>query len=264
MVGKRIRMDRIFNRNTKRSIIIAMDHGMSMGPIKGLVNMEETMNKVVEGGANAVIVHKGIVRMGYRGYGEDIGLILHLSGSTSLNPDPNDKELVSTVEHAIKIGADGVSVHINVGAPNESKMIKQLGLVAEEADNWGMPLLAMMYPRGHEIKNPEKHVAHVVRVGVELGADIIKTPYTGNVETFMEAVDGAGNMPVVIAGGPKMDTTKDVLQMVYDSLHAGGAGVSLGRNVFQAKDPVKMVKALDALIHRKKSVEEALGIAGDQ
>ncbi|MEM2205416.1 MAG: hypothetical protein QW603_04110, partial [Candidatus Hadarchaeales archaeon] len=89
LLGKRIRLERIIDRKTKRTVIVPMDHGLSMGPLQGLENMEETIDKVARGGANAVVLHKGIVRAGHRGYGRDIGLIVHLSGSTSLGPNPN-------------------------------------------------------------------------------------------------------------------------------------------------------------------------------
>lgn len=103
-------------------------------------------------GANAVLLHKGMVEAGHRGYGRDIGLIVHLSASTSLGPDPNHKVLVTTVEEAIKLGADAVSVHVNVGSEEEAEMLTKLGMVAEACREWSMPLLSMMYPRGKKLK----------------------------------------------------------------------------------------------------------------
>jgi len=259
--GKKIRLERIMDRVTGRTIIIPMDHGISSGPIEGLRNMPEAVNKVVEGGANAVLMHKGIASQAHRGYGKDVGLIIHLSGSTSASSDPNDKRIVTSVEQAVKMGADGVSIHINIGSDTEADQLEDLGSISEDCDSWGMPLLAMMYPRGHDIKDPydEKIIALAARVGAELGADIIKTSYTGDKKSFARVIEGAG-VPVVIAGGAKMDKIEDVLQMVKDSVEAGGAGVAMGRNVFQAEDPGKMVKALAAVVHDGKSVEDALKI----
>jgi len=247
------------NRDTRRMIIVPMDHGLSMGPIAGLEDMTAIINKVAEGGANAVILHKGIVRAGHRGYGRDIGLILHLSGSTSLGPDPLGKVPVATVEEAIKLGADAVSVHINVGAPNEPEQLRSVGEIAEICAGWGMPLLAMMYPRGPKVKSEHDPtmVAHAARVGAELGADIIKTNYTGNINSFKKVVRGCP-VPVVIAGGPKMATDRDVLQMASEATKAGGAGVSIGRNVFQHRNPVGMVRALAKIVHEETSVERAM------
>ena len=146
MMGKVIRIERIIDRNTKRTVIVPMDHGVTAGPIKGLISMGRTVDLVAEGGANAVVGHVGLPLHGPRRSGKDIGLILHLSASTALAPDPNHKVLVNTVQHALKMGADGVSVHINVGADDEARMLEDLGKVAVECMEWGMPLLAMMSP----------------------------------------------------------------------------------------------------------------------
>lgn len=246
------------NRETGKTVIIPMDHGLTMGPIAGLQNMAEIVNRVAEGGANAVILHKGIVRAGHRGYGKDIGLILHLSGSTTLGPDPLGKVPVATVEEALKLGADAVSVHINVGAPNEPEQLRFLGDVAETCASWGIPLLAMMYPRGPKVKSEHdlQMVSHAARVGAELGADIIKTNYTGDVDSFKQVVQGCP-VPVVIAGGPKMATVQDLLEMVEGAIEAGAAGVSIGRNVFQHENPASMVKALVRIVHEGASAKEA-------
>ena len=144
-----------------------------------------------EGGANAIVLHKGLVKRGHRRHGRDIGLIIHLSGSTSLNPDPNDKVLVCTVEEAIALGADGVSIHINLGAPNESKMLEDAARVVRDCNRWGMPLLVMIYPRGKGIDPiAPATVGHCVRVAEELGADLIKTNYTGDPGSSKRIVEG--------------------------------------------------------------------------
>ncbi len=250
MIGKEIRLERIMNRNTKKMIIVPMDHGVTMGPIEGLIDLKKTINSIVEGGANAVILHKGLVRSGHRGSGKDIGLIIHLSASTVLSPDPNAKVEVCTVEEAIQLGADAVSVHINLGADTEGEMLKHLGKVAKKCLDWGMPLIAMMYTRGKHIENEYdvKLVKHAARVGAELGADIVKVSYTGSVESFREVVEGTP-VPVIIAGGEKMESEEEVLKMVEESIKAGGAGVSIGRNVFQHKDPKEILKKFAKIVH---------------
>ncbi len=257
-IGKNIRMERIMNRETGNTVIIPMDHGVSSGPIAGLTDMPKTINKVAEGGANAVVIHKGIVEVGRRGYGRDIGLIIHLSGSTKLSNDPDHKVMVATVEEALGMGADAVSVHINIGANLEHEMLKILGDTAMLCDMWGMPLLAMMYPRGEGIDEFDvENVKLAARVGAELGADIIKTNYTGDPDSFREVTRGCPK-PVVIAGGAKMDSDMDVLEMVHGAMEAGGKGVSLGRNAFQHRDPTKMVRALSKIIHGGADVETAI------
>lgn len=257
-IGKKVRLERIMNRETERTVIVPMDHGITKGPIEGLKNMRGAVNKVAEGGANAVLLHKGLVRAGHRGYGQDIGLIVHLSGSTTLGPNPNTKVTVGSVKEAIKLSADAVSVHVNIGAENESEQLREMGKISESCDNWGMPLIAMMYPRGEKVEDEfdSELVAHAARVGAELGADIVKTNFTETVSSFHDVTKGCP-VPVVIAGGPKVESDMDVLEMASNAIRAGGAGVSIGRNVFQHEKPAGMVKALSQIIHQGASPEEA-------
>jgi fructose-bisphosphate aldolase / 2-amino-3,7-dideoxy-D-threo-hept-6-ulosonate synthase len=262
MIGKNIRIERIMDRETRKMLIIPMDHGVSEGPIKGLINMGESVDKAAEGGANAVVGHIGLAMYGHRGSGKDIGLILHLSASTKYAPDPNKKVLVNTVENAIKMGADCISVHVNIGAEYESDMLSDLGKVAVECMEWGMPLLVMIYPRGKKIANEKDAdaIALAARVAAELGADIVKVPYTGDKESFKKVVAGCP-APVVIAGGTK-GNDKEILQMIKDSIDAGAAGVCMGRNSFQHEHPEKFIKAASLIIHKIYEVEDAMKEAG--
>lgn len=258
-IGKKVRLERIMNRETNRTVIVPMDHGITQGPIKGLQDMSGAVNKVAEGGANAVLLHKGIIKAGHRGYGKDIGLIVHLSGSTSLGPEPNNKVIVTSVEEAVAMSADAVSVHINLGSKNESEQLREMGRVAEACADWGVPLIAMMYPRGENIENEfsVENIAHAARVGAELGADIVKTSYTDSISSFREVVKGCP-VPVVIAGGPKAETDQEILEMVENAIRAGSAGVSIGRNVFQHENPSNMVGALSKIVHKGATAEEAV------
>jgi fructose-bisphosphate aldolase/2-amino-3,7-dideoxy-D-threo-hept-6-ulosonate synthase len=260
-IGKSIRMERIMNRATGRTVIVPLDHGVTLGPVEGIIDLRETVDLAAEGGANAVIEHKGMIRSGHRGYGKDIGLLIHLSASTILAPDPNKKVLVASVEEALRKGADGVSIHINVGAADEDLMLHSLGLVSEKCQHWGMPLLAMMYPRGEKIadQNQVEFVKHAARVGAELGADIVKTNYTGDPDSFKEVVQGCP-APVIAAGGPKTKTDEDFLQAVKGVIEAGGAGLAAGRNVFQHARTPDMVRSIAKIVHENWEVEDALKI----
>ncbi len=184
MVGKEIRLERLIKRDTGKTVIVPMDHGVTLGPIEGLVNMKETIKNVVTGGVNAVILHKGNINAGHRGKGKDVGLFVHLSGSTILSPDSNLKVLICTVEEAIKLGADGVSIHVNLGPEYDSKMLRDLGKVGKRCADWGMPLLAMMYTRGPKIENEYdvEAVKIAARVANELGADMVKVNFTRDAE----------------------------------------------------------------------------------
>ncbi len=258
MYGKSIRMERIMDRRTGNAVIVPMDHGISVGPLDGLIDMRKTVDDVSNGGATAVLMHKGLIRYSYRQSGRDVGLIMHLSASTDLGPNKLTKVQITTIEEAIKYGADAVSIHINFGSEDEPSMLEQAGKISEQCNDWGMPLIIMAYPRGPQIKNSfdPQAIAHCARASSEIGADIVKVSYTGDIDTFRDVCRGALS-PVVIAGGPKMDSDMDILNMVHDSIEAGGHGVSIGRNVFQSPNVKGIMKAISSIVLEGYTVDEA-------
>ncbi len=257
--GKIRRLKQIM-RPDNRTVIVPMDHGVTVGPIPGITNMQQITDQLIKGNIDAILVHKGIAK---RIDVDGAGLIVMLSGMSNLSPNINGKVQVCSVQEALRIGADAVSVHVNVGSQDEDKMLQNLGKVAEECETFGLPLLAMMYPRGPKIQNEHDPtvVAHAARIGAELGADIIKTNYTGNIESFKAVIESCP-APVVIAGGPKCKTPEEILQTTFDALKAGAAGLSIGRNVFQCDSPTQIAKALSAIVHENVSVEQAAKILG--
>ncbi|MBS7636887.1 2-amino-3,7-dideoxy-D-threo-hept-6-ulosonate synthase [Candidatus Bathyarchaeota archaeon] len=255
--GKSRRLRRIFDDDNK-TVIVPMDHGVTSGPIQGLINMQGIIDKLIAGGVDAVVLHKGIAKNVNT---KRLGLIIHVSASTNVGPDVNWKVKVCNVEEAIRLGCDAVSIHVNIGADHEHKMLAELGRLAHECDEWGVPLLAMMYPRGKNVRsehNPQL-VAHVARIGAELGADIVKTNYTGDPESFRKVIEGCP-VPVIIAGGPKIDSTRSLLEMVYNAVEAGCAGISIGRNIFQHENPTAITRALVGIVHKGLDVEEAMAL----
>lgn len=262
--NKQEKLNKIIQSDGK-TVIIPMDHGVSGGPLKGIECPKTAVENIAAGGADAIIGHLGFYLHGYLPKKEEIDntcYIMHLSASSDLSPRKNYKVLVNSVEMAARLGADGVSVQVNIGDDNEPEMLMDMGKVAQECLKYGMPLLAMMYPRGHEIDNPTdvKYAKIAARIGAELGADIVKTVYTGSPETFKEVVDGCP-VPVVIAGGAKGDDLK-CLQMIEGAIKAGGAGVSIGRSAFSHANPTKMTQAVCAIVHRGKTAQEAMGMLG--
>jgi predicted phospho-2-dehydro-3-deoxyheptonate aldolase len=253
--GKTVRLSRLLKKG--RMLCIPMDHGVSIGPSKGLDTILDTITQVTRGGASAILAHKGILKA-IRGP-PNIAMIMHASASTTIGPAPNRKIEVASVTEAIRLGADAVSVHVNVGSKEEPEMLRDLGRMARRCDEWEVPLVAMMYPRGENIKNPEdpKILAHAARIGAELGADIVKTPYSGDSETFRDVVKGCP-VPLVIAGGPKADNDREVLETAAGAIKAGALGVTFGRNVFGHPRPDKIVSALAAVVYEGKSVDDAL------
>ncbi len=253
MLGKKKRMKRILKKG--KAVVVPMDHGITSGPIRGLERIEEILPHLT---ADAVILHKGMAKLADS---TDLALIIHASASTDLSRDPLAKTRVLSVEHAIRLGADAVSIHVNLGSDTESRQIRDLACIAEECEMWGMPLLAMMYPRGEKIKDPSSSevVKHAVRVAEELGADIVKTSYTGSVESFAEVLDTT-HLPVLIAGGPRIDSDAQLLTAIYDAMHAGASGVAIGRNIFQHPSPESISRAIHLIVHDGATPDDALGV----
>jgi predicted phospho-2-dehydro-3-deoxyheptonate aldolase len=241
-MGKSVRSARL--KNAAGSILmVPLDHGMSMGPMAGLEDPARVLERIA-GQATCVAAHKGLIRHAAP-HARDLGLLLHVSASTDGAIDPLDKRLVGTVEEAVRMGCDGLSIHVNVGSPTESRQLEDAGHVSTACAEWGMPLLAMMYPRGPNVKDPfdARLVAHAARLGAELGADIVKVPYTGSRESFERVVHGA-TVPIVVAGGPRRERFEEFLQDLQGAVQAGAAGVSVGRNVFQHPDPAAAMSAI--------------------
>ncbi len=254
VTGVQVRLNRILRKG--KMLCIPMDHGISDGPIEGLEDPHSLIYQCESHGLTSVIINKGILKTLPKP--TKVGILVHFSGSTSLSMSPNRKMLTGNVEEAIRLGADGVSIHINIGGKEEPEMLHQLGSVAHECHQWNMPLLAMMYPRGEKIKDPHdpQIVGHVARIGAECGADIVKTLYTGDIDSFSKVVKSTP-VPIVIAGGPKAKSDMDVLQMTEDAMKAGAKGVTYGRNIFAHKSPQKMVQALAAIIFENETAKEA-------
>lgn len=255
MLGKDLRLSRLF-RN-KRLFLVPLDHGMTIGPVQGLQNITQTITQVSEGGADAVAVHKGLARLAAPALAAaNCDLIIQLSASTALGPDSNNKKLISSVEHALRLGATAVSVHTNLASRHEATMLRDLGRVAETCAIWGIPLLAMMYVRdgsGEGEFNPVK-LKHAARVAEEAGADVIKVNYTGSPETFQELIR-AVNIPVIIAGGPKLDSTRALLEMVAQSVESGARGIAIGRNIFQHYNPVSLCALVRKVLDARRPLE---------
>lgn len=257
MGGKTIRLRRILGSDGK-TVITPMDHGVSCGPIRGLEDMKLALERAIKGGADTVILHKGNFGIASQMDLHLPGLILHLSASTQLSFDFHKKVIVAGVEEAVRLGADGVSVHINLGNENEHVMLEDLGMVSDECNRWQMPLLVMVYVRGLNVTQPvsDKSIAHAIRVAWELGADIIKTASPEDLNT-LEGLASHCPVPIVIAGGGKVKDVKNFLNKVAGWMGSGARGVAIGRNVFQDESPVSLLRAICSIVHEKLSGDQA-------
>ena len=252
--GRDIRFNRILRDG--KMVCIPMDHGITNGPISGLEDVHRVIYDYQDAGLTCVLINKGIIKSMPRP--PKIGLIAHLSASTVLGPSPNRKMLIGSVEEVIRLGADAVSIHLNIGSKEEPEMLQKLGTISDQCDEWSVPLIAMMYPRGENVKDPHDPgiVAHAARIGAEGGADMVKTVYTGDIESFRTVVRSCP-VPIVIAGGPKATSDAEIMQLCYDAMEAGAKGITFGRNIFQHKDPFMIIRLLTDIVMSGKTPEEA-------
>jgi fructose-bisphosphate aldolase/2-amino-3,7-dideoxy-D-threo-hept-6-ulosonate synthase len=245
-------------------LMVPMDHGVTMGAVDGLVDVESTIDRVTAAGADSILTQRGIADR-VHGNLNGAGYIVHLNGSTNKGTAENDKRRTSTVEDAVRAGADAVSFHVNVFSEYEPDQIDELAAVTSEADRLGMPTLVMAYARGHEVRETDpaafaEDLGHAVRLAEELGGDVVKTAYSGGAESFERVVEST-SLPVVIAGGSK-GTDAETLEMVRGAMDAGAAGVSMGRSIFQHESPDKITRAVHAVSPDGADASEAAAVAG--
>jgi fructose-bisphosphate aldolase / 2-amino-3,7-dideoxy-D-threo-hept-6-ulosonate synthase len=247
MYGKTIRLRRLFPTPERRLFSVPLDHALSMGPIDGLEELAPLARELVDGGADLLIVTKGAVRELAPVLGPSTRLGIHVSASTSLGPNADHKRLVGTAAEAVGLGADVLSVQVNFGVPEEGDMLTDLGTAADQCRQLGLPLLCMAYVKKSGGGSPEE-LRHAARAAADLGADIVKTSYPGSVEEF-RTLCRTTPVPVVIGGGVRLDDEAAFLRLVADSVGAGGAGICIGRNLFQRRPVAPLARRIAALLH---------------
>lgn len=234
-----------------------MDHSPAIGPCEGLIDPVETIETICAEKPDTIFTHFGNIKQAMPVLAANrLPFLLSISTATIKSVDPARVYLVDTVEHALEIGACGVSMRIFVGAPYDYEMIQNLSKVALECEKYGMPLMAMMYPYGADNMLNPSYLKHAARIGAELGADIVKTYYTGDRDTFREVTESCP-APIVMSGGPKADEPIEFLNMVKGAMDGGAMGVAVGRNVWQSKQPVKMLQAINMVVHEKVEPQTA-------
>lgn len=250
-------MRRIF-RDDGRGVIVAFDHGLIDGPIRGLERPGETLSRIVAGGADAVLTSYGVAAR-FAAELAPVGLIVRLDGGGTKLGMAGPSAQFYTVEDALRIGADSVVVSAFPGTPHERDTLRVLARVIADAHAWGLPVLAEMQPGGFDA-GPAfftvENIALSARVAAELGADWVKVPYAPG----FEQVVGASYAPIVMLGGARQDQPGLMLENIRAAVQVGAAGVAIGRNVFQADDPQRMTAAIAAIVHDGSTVDDALAI----
>jgi DhnA family fructose-bisphosphate aldolase class Ia len=273
-IGKTLRLRRLLRKG--RAVVVPMDHGLVAGPVPGIEDPVALIKRIALSDADAVLLTPGLLEQVAGELGQ-LAVILRIDGGTSAQKGGPMRQFTS-VAHAVEMGADAVIVNATIFGEHEGAELLKLGQVAEEARRWGMPLVAEMLSarmmanhldftgKGAALlpENVADDILVASRIGAEMGADIIKTRYSGDQESFRDIVTSAGR-PVMVAGGPLRDASlRALLEMVDQCLSAGAEGVIFGRNVWQHPEPEAVLAALAAMVHDAASVEEALAVTGDR
>ena len=247
MYGKAIRLKRLFPDPKRRLFSVPLDHALSMGPIDGLEELAPLAGELQDGGADLLIVTKGAVREITPVLRPATLLGVHVSASTSLGPTSNHKRLVGTASEAVSLGADLLSVQVNFGVAEEGEMLSDLGVAADQCRQLGLPLLCMAYVKKSNGGTPDE-LRHAARAAADLGADIVKTSYPGSADEFSRLCRTTP-VPVLIGGGVRLDDESDLLRVVEESVRAGGAGICIGRNLFQRRPVAPLARRFAHLLH---------------
>ncbi len=268
--GKDIRIGHLFHK-TGKTFVVAFDHGLLMGPIKGLEDIVESVSAVASGGPDAIQVTPPVVGVIKENFSVRGGpaLVARIDASNvwraKPEPNPGYYEKIFTIKDAVRVDADAVVTYLLMGFKDdrdEGKNLRALGQIAEEAMDYGMPLI--IEPLGIEIGSQAIRDSDIIRLAVrvasEVGADLLKVDYTGSKESFAKVVDSTF-VPLLVRGGPKTETLEESFEMVRDSLENGAKGIVFGRNVWQSRDPARLTEALTKLVHGDLGVKEALRLA---
>jgi fructose-bisphosphate aldolase / 2-amino-3,7-dideoxy-D-threo-hept-6-ulosonate synthase len=267
-LGKKMRMSKLFDANSGNAVIIPMDHGVE-GYFEELCSPKDLVKTLAAAGANGFLTRRGLAalagdRFGGAGWVQRITGRSGIAVSRQINLD-NDQLFIASVEQALRNGADCVVPTVFLGGPQEPQVLPGLGAISDKCQELGLPVMMEVFPVGDSDAVPyngpytldDMRVA--VRIAAEEGADCIKTWYSGDPKTFRQIVSYA-YVPVLIAGGPKAENTREVLEMVKGAMDAGARGTTVGRKIWQSPNPGAMVRAVSMIVHEGADVDRALRI----
>lgn len=269
--GKTLRLGRILDQHSKKSVCVAFDHGLDIGPMPGIIDPRATMEKLVEGGADGVLVSPGVARLCTDQFtGKNApALILRMDWTNLWRPikqlsyDEGSTCLVARVEDAVRFGADAVLSFMFIGFGDSGVEADEVAKNAEltrACERFGIPHIIEPMCKGSKAKGREMDaelIAFACRMAMEVGADALKADYSGTAESYRTVTESCP-LPILIAGGPKTETLQQSYEMVQGAVDAGAAGVLLGRNIIQAEDPAAALRTIRAIVHDGANAAQAM------
>jgi len=236
-----------------RFLILAYDHGLEHGPAdfnRRSVDPANILDLAGSGYFTGIVLQKGVAERYYRPGVDKVPLIIKLNGKTNLiNGEPYSPQLCQ-VDEAVGLGAKAVGYTVYVGSQYEGKMMAEFARIGREADQLDIPLIGWMYPRGQAVVGKEyskETLSYAARLALEMGAEVAKLPYTGDPDSFSWVVKAAGRVKVTVQGGPKRND-KSFYSLAEEIMSTGANGLIVGRNVWQAKDPIKVARRLNEIV----------------
>ncbi len=253
--GLENRLSRIIKPDTGHTLMLAVDHGYFLGPTRDLEVPRETITPLLPF-ADALMLTRGVLRTSVD-TSSGTPVVLRVSGGTSIVGDSlADEGITTPMEEAIRLNVSAVALSIFVGTEHEKQTLLNLSDLVTEGERYGIPVLAVTAVGKELEKRDARFLSLCCRIAAELGAHFVKTYYC---DDFEKVVEGCP-VPVVIAGGPKLDTFEETLQLVRDAIERGAVGVDMGRNIWQSEHPVAAIKAVRAVVHEGLSAAEATKI----
>ena len=257
-VGKQIRMNSLFNKSTGNSLCIAVDHGGIAGPMQGINDPAGLVRQCVEGGADCILTTRGFARAAADEWDRTTSLLLRLTGGFTVLGGKFEEEMITSPEAAVEYGAAGAAVTVKFGHQREGEFTRNASMAADACERLGLPLMIEAMAKGKELSSTDpKGIKLASRAAMEIGADIVKTYYTGDPDSFHEVVEGCP-VPILILGGPKSDSDEQIISSVYYAMQAGARGIAMGRNIWQHANVQAMIEAMAGLIHERWNIQQAM------
>ena len=251
--GLQNRISRIIKPHNNRALMLAVDHGYFLGPTEKLENPRKVIAPLLRH-CDSLMLTRGVQRTSVPAT-TDVPMVLRVSGGSSIiGDDLSQEDITVSIEDAIRLNASALAMSIFVGSKYEYQTIVNLGKLVNEAEKYGLPVLAVTAV-GKELGKDARYLSLACRIAAEQGAHIVKTYYCDNFEKVVQSCP----VPIIVAGGKKIPE-RDALQLTYNAIKGGAVGVDMGRNIWQSEHPVSMIKAVRAIVHGNLNVDQAFNL----